>query len=40
MRIQTKLFLLLLVIAIGPLIVLSWRGERATESLGAAIVAQ
>ena len=38
MRIQTKLFLLLLVIAIGPLVALSWRSERATENLGEAIV--
>ena len=37
MRIQAKLFLLLLVIAILPLAALSWRTERATENLGQAI---
>jgi len=37
MRIQTKLFILLLIIAILPLAALSWRGERATENLGQAI---
>jgi len=37
MRIQFKLFLLLLVIAILPLAALSWRSERATENLGQAI---
>jgi len=37
MRIQSKLFLLLLVIAILPLAALSWRSERATENLGIAI---
>ncbi len=37
MRIQAKLFLLLLVIAILPLAALSWRSERATEDLGQAI---
>ena len=37
MRIQTKLFLLLLVIAILPLAALSWRSERATTNLGLAI---
>jgi len=37
MRIQAKLFLLLLVIAILPLAALSWRSERATENLGVAI---
>ncbi len=37
MRIQAKLFLLLLVIAILPLAALSWRSERATENLGLAI---
>jgi len=37
MRIQAKLFLLLLVIAILPLAALSWRSERATENLGQAI---
>lgn len=40
MRIQSKLFLLLLVIAVLPLIALTWRGQRATESLGLSIVAQ
>jgi len=40
MRIQSKLFLLLLVIAVLPLIALTWRGQRATESLGLAIVSQ
>ena len=38
MRIQTKLFLLLLGIATIPLVVLSWRSERASENLGEAIV--
>ena len=38
MRIQTKLFLLLLLIAIIPLVVLNWRGDRATENLGQAII--
>ncbi len=37
MRIQAKLFLLLLVIAILPLAALSWRSERATQNLGEAI---
>ncbi len=37
MRIQAKLFLLLLIIAILPLAALSWRSERATENLGTAI---
>jgi phosphoserine phosphatase RsbU/P len=37
MRIQAKLFLLLLVIAILPLAALSWRSERATENLGQAV---
>ncbi|MBY0510442.1 MAG: SpoIIE family protein phosphatase [Rhodospirillaceae bacterium] len=37
MRIQAKLFLLLLVIAVVPLVALSWRGERATENLGLAV---
>jgi sigma-B regulation protein RsbU (phosphoserine phosphatase) len=37
MRIQSKLFLLLLIIAIVPLAALSWRSERATENLGQAI---
>ncbi len=40
MRIQTKLFLLLLVIAIVPLVALNWRGERATENFGQAVVDQ
>lgn len=40
MRIQGKLFLLLLVIAVLPLIALTWRSQRATESLGLAIVTQ
>jgi phosphoserine phosphatase RsbU/P len=40
MRIQSKLFLLLLVIAVLPLMVLTWRGQRATEDLGLAIIAQ
>ena len=39
MRIQAKLFLLLLVIAILPLAALSWRSERATENLGLAVAA-
>ncbi len=34
MRIQLKLFVLLLVIAIVPLAALSWRSQRATEDLG------
>ena len=38
MRIQTKLTILLLVIAVVPLIVLNWRAERATENLGEAII--
>ena len=37
MRIQLKLFVLLLVIAIVPLAALSWRGERATQDLGQAL---
>jgi len=37
MRIQAKLFILLLVIAILPLAALSWRSERATTNLGFAI---
>lgn len=37
MRIQAKLFLLLVVIAILPLIALSWRSQVATERLGMAI---
>jgi len=37
MRIQAKLFLLLIVIAILPLIALSWRSQVATERLGMAI---
>jgi sigma-B regulation protein RsbU (phosphoserine phosphatase) len=40
MRIQSKLFVLLLVIAVLPLIALTWRGQRATESLGLAIVSR
>jgi phosphoserine phosphatase RsbU/P len=40
MRIQSKLFLLLLVIAVLPLIALTWRGQRAMEFLGLAIVDQ
>lgn len=39
MRIQTKLFVLLLVIALIPLVALSWRSERALQGLGGAIVA-
>ncbi len=38
MRIQSKLFLLLLAIAIIPLLALSWRSERAIQALGDAIV--
>jgi len=37
MRIHTKLLILLLVIALLPLVVLSLRGQRATENLGLAI---
>ena len=37
MRIQIKLFLLLVVIAVLPLAALSWRSERATENLGLAM---
>ena len=37
MRIQTKLFVLLLLIAVVPLIALSLRGQRATQNLGTAI---
>ena len=37
MRIQIKLFLLLVVIAVLPLAALSWRSERATENLGQAM---
>ncbi len=40
MRIQSKLFLILLVIAVLPLIALTWRGQRATESLGLEIISQ
>jgi sigma-B regulation protein RsbU (phosphoserine phosphatase) len=40
MRIQSKLFLLLIVIAVVPLIALTWRSQRATEALGTAIIAQ
>lgn len=40
MKIQSKLFLLLLVIAVVPLVALTWRSQRATESLGLAIIAQ
>lgn len=40
MRIQSKLFLLLLIIAVVPLVALTWRGQRATEALGLAIVSQ
>ena len=40
MRIQSKLFLILLVIAVLPLIALTWRGQRATESLGMELVTQ
>lgn len=40
MRIQSKLFLLLVVIAVLPLIALTWRSQRATESLGQAIVSE
>ncbi|MBL8630676.1 MAG: SpoIIE family protein phosphatase [Rhodospirillaceae bacterium] len=40
MRIQSKLFLLLIVIAVVPLIALTWRSQRATESLGTTIIAQ
>jgi sigma-B regulation protein RsbU (phosphoserine phosphatase) len=37
MRIHTKLFLLLLVISVLPLVALTWRGQRATEALGTSI---
>src|SRR3954464_7702166 len=37
MRIHTKLFLLLLVISVLPLVALSLRGQRATENLGQTI---
>jgi phosphoserine phosphatase RsbU/P len=37
MRIQAKLFILLLVIGLIPLAALSWRSEKAMESLGRAI---
>lgn len=37
MRIQAKLFFLLVVIAILPLVALSWRSQVATERLGMAI---
>lgn len=37
MRIQIKLFLLLVIIAVLPLAALSWRSERATENLGQAM---
>ena len=37
MRIQAKLFLLLVVIAVLPLTALSWRSQVATEQLGMAI---
>ena len=37
MRIQIKLFVLLLVIAIVPLVALSWRSQRATEDLGRSL---
>ena len=37
MRIQLKLFVLLLVIAIVPLAALSWRSQRATEDLGRSL---
>ncbi len=37
MRIQAKLFILLLVIGLIPLAALSWRSEQALESLGRAI---
>ncbi len=40
MRIQSKLFLLLIVIAVVPLIALTWRSQRATEALGTTIIAQ
>ncbi|MBL8643605.1 MAG: SpoIIE family protein phosphatase [Rhodospirillaceae bacterium] len=40
MRIQGKLFLLLVVIAVVPLVALTWRGQRATESLASSIIAQ
>lgn len=39
MRIQLKLFVLLLVIAIVPLAALSWRSQRATENLGQSMAA-
>ncbi|MHB1205325.1 MAG: SpoIIE family protein phosphatase [Rhodospirillaceae bacterium] len=37
MRIQLKLFVLLLVIAIVPLVALSWRSQRATQDLGQSL---
>lgn len=37
MRIQAKLFVLLLVIGLIPLAALSWRSDKAMQSLGAAI---
>lgn len=37
MRIHTKLFLLLLVISVLPLVALTWRGQRATDMLGRTI---
>ena len=39
MRIQLKLFVLLLIIAIVPLAALSWRSQRATENLGQSMAA-
>ncbi|MDX2223424.1 MAG: SpoIIE family protein phosphatase, partial [Rhodospirillaceae bacterium] len=38
MRIQTKLFIVLLVLSVLPLAALTWRVQRATEGLGQSIV--
>ncbi|MDX2145071.1 MAG: SpoIIE family protein phosphatase [Rhodospirillaceae bacterium] len=40
MKIQSKLFMLLLVMAVVPLVALTWRGQRATESLGLTIISE
>ena len=37
MRIQAKLFILLLLIGLIPLAALTWRSDKAMESLGRAI---
>jgi sigma-B regulation protein RsbU (phosphoserine phosphatase) len=39
MRIQTKLFIVLLILSVLPLAALTWRVQRATEDLGQSIVA-